>query len=218
MRLTSIWASWTRSFGWYSLIEIRSSRLIQYSNFSREESFTTPPPDLDEDIAQARELEERSRNALLENGCPPCYPSDVEFPLQNYPDEYEAVAYFQPCPGTGLVPLTAQLKDWNAFGNVQKRNRRHHSKSACLHFDPAQQNLLENWIEFQNYHLEIHENLQKRMIGHKNALNVARQNLGDSDRVVSHLEWKVKTDVLKLQHHNKMLRWIEQQRTLMTAE
>ena len=92
---------------------------------------------------------------------------------QNVPEEYKAVSYF---PVIGRV---TQLLDWEAFREYQMRvrqlylprnifpkfleiardRRRRHGLEGdvFLHPEPGLQSQLQNWIEFQNYHIELHE-------------------------------------------------------------
>lgn len=78
--------------------------------------------------------------------------------------------------------LRAQLSDWQKFRMSQRRSRgRYHNKSFSNFVDKArelrlrhkvggdahllmeleQQNRLETWMEFQNYHLENLERFEK---------------------------------------------------------
>ena len=217
----------------------------QYRNLSRQ-SPITPPPDPEADIARDRGLEEQARKALLEAGWPPCYPINLEFPLQNVPEKYEAVSYWQSLPGTGRVPLRAQLSDLESFRNyqgqvrryylprekfgdfmqkVRDRRRRHGLKGhVCLRPDPKQQSQLETWIEFQNYHLDIHERLEEEMTNDRQGLDMARKKLetGTSEATdAEHVEMcngKVRYSESKLRNHDKQLQWIEQQRIAMATE
>lgn len=217
----------------------------QYRNFSRQ-SPITPPPDPEADIARARGLEEQARNALLEAGCPPSYPTDLKFPLQNVPEKYKVISYWQSIPGTGRVVLTAQLSDWREFCDHQKRIRQYYLQrntfsvflnkvwdrrrrhgfegDICLHLDPEQQSRLENWIEFQNYHLEIHEGLQREITDDREELDAAQKKLEtgasgpEGAEEVEILEGRVKYGKRKLKQHDNLVQWIKQQRKAMAAE
>lgn len=214
----------------------------QHSNFAREP--ITPPPDYEADIAQDRELEKQSRKSLLDAGCPPCYPPELEFPLQNVLEEYEVVSYWQSLSDTGRVVLTAQLSDWEDFRKYQRDIRRHylHWKTfgdfeekvrdrrrrhglegdAFLHPELEKQSQLHNWIEFQNYHLQLHERYEKDLKGKTEELDAAREKLETSrledPTVVDFFEMGVKNHRNKLEEHKKMLLWIEQQRKAMATE
>lgn len=194
-------------------------------------------------LALAQKEEQQSSNALLVAGCPPCYPIDAVFPLPKDAEEYEAVSYFNSLPGsTGHEPLTTQLHDWNTFIKFQQANRRHylqrntfpafldkvqdrrrrHGLDGDVRFrpDPKQQSPLDNWIEFQHYHLGLHEIKEKELVDAKNALDDfrAEPRAVDPEGVVSHYEWAVKAKALKVQKHSKMLQWIEQHRKAMTKK
>ncbi len=215
----------------------------QHSNFAREPPIT-PPPDPEANIARDRELEHQSRKALLEAGCPPCYPLDFEFPLQNVPEECEVVSYWQSLPVTGRVVLTAQLSDWEDFCKYQRgvrryylqrntfatflkrvrdRRRRHGLEGdVSLLPDPGQQSQLETWIEFQNYHIELHEGYEKDLQGKTEELDSSRKQLEmsllEDPEEVGFLESGLKNRKSKLEEHNKMLRWIEQHRKAMVIK
>jgi len=191
-------------------------------------------------VAQALELEAQSREALLDASCPPCYPPDLDFPLQKVPEKYEVISYWQSLPGTGLVVLTAQLSDWRKSCDFQKRNRRYYvaqgtfpkfvdrvhdrrrrhglERGVCLLPDPEQQSRLQNWIEFQNYHLNLYEDEERKTKDKRDKLDAARKRLGTSGEAMGILEGRVKHGESKLEGHRKMLGWIEQQRKEMVAE
>jgi len=90
------------------------------------------------------------------------------------------------------------------------RRRRHGLKGdVFLLPDPGQQSQLESWIEFQNYHIEPHEGYEKDLQGKTEGLD---------PEVVGFLESGVKNRESKLEEHDKILRWIEQQRKAMVTE
>ena len=191
-------------------------------------------------MARAFELETQSREALLDAGCPPCYPPDLEFPLQEVPEKYEIISYWQSLSGTGLVVLTAQLSDWRKSCDFQKRNRQYYiaqdrfpefgdrvrdrrrrhglEGGVCLLPNPEEQSRLQNWIEFQNYHLNLHEDEEKKTKDERDKLDAARKRLVTSREAMGILEGGVKYSESKLEEHRKMLGWIEQQRKEMVAE
>lgn len=211
---------------------------IHYRNISRHSSIT-PPPDHEANIARARGLEAQARNDLLAAGCTPCYPVDLDFPVQNVSNKYDALAYYQSLGGTGLVPLRAQLSDWNGFCKYQsevrryylqrksfgtfeekvRNRRRRHGYEGDASFDPNPeiQSQLQNWIEFQNYHLELYERLESDLQNKKKALEAARKKLEigateDADMGVEIFQGRVEVDETKIRQYKKLLRWIEQQR------
>ncbi|KAF2453501.1 hypothetical protein BDY21DRAFT_367029 [Lineolata rhizophorae] len=135
----------------------------------------TPPLDPEADEEESRSIEDQARKDLEREGCPPCYPTNLEFPLRDIPEKYQGViSYWKSFPGTDDVVLRAQLSDWERF---------------------RQQSRLENWVEFQNYHIHIHERLEKEIDDLKRELNVSR----------------------KEGRHKNLLRWIEWERMTMDA-
>lgn len=193
---------------------------------------------------------------------------DLEFPLQNVPDEYEGViAYWSTHPDTNHPELLhAQLRDWKRFCNFQGKIRRYHlpretfpiylekvgdrrqrhglEGGACLHPEREQQSGFENWIEYQDYHLEIHEGIEKDIRDDKEKLNHYveiherfekdikddRENLNVSQKQseradalawnaqnVEHVEYRLRYSEGRSRHHKNLLRWIEQQRMAMAA-
>ena len=106
---------------------------------------------------------------------------------------------------------------------VRGRWRRHGlEEDASLHPELERQSRLQNWIEFQNYHLQLHERYEKDLKGKMEELNAAREKLETSGlkepTVVGSLETGVKNHRSKLEEHRKMLQWIEQQRKAMATE
>ena len=137
--------------------------------------------------------------------------------------------------------LTTQLSDWEVFCTVQDLTRqyylerssfpdfvcmvldrrRRHGLEGDVHLLPdlKQQSRLENWMEYQNYHLALHERDETQVKDQKEQWMWARKlKLVAGQRRVNALEEKIKYDERKLEEHDKMLRWIEQQRQVMVAE
>lgn len=164
----------------------------------------TPPPDDEADKETSRCLEDQARKDLEEEGCPPCYPADLEFPLQDPPDKYQGIiSYWESLPGTGDVVLCAQLSDWKEFRRFQGKIRRHYlQRKAFSYFEdqvrerrrkhkvegdvrlrpePGKQSRLESWIEFQDYHLQRHEGIKKDIDNLKTKLDDARKELEYAD-------------------------------------
>jgi hypothetical protein len=204
----------------------------QYRKYDRQS--TTPPPDPEANIAQDRQLENRSRKSLLEAGCPPCYPPEFEFPLQIVPAEYEVISYWQSLSGTGRTVLAAQWTDWEEFRDYQRKSRKHYSNTfskfkekiqdrqrrhgveedVALRPDLEEQSLVQNWIEFRDYHLQLHERCEQDV---EDKVKKIRESLMLKDQTVSFLERKLKISKSKLKEHEKLLRWIEQERKKMGA-
>ena len=163
--------------------------ISQYANRrspSEDHIVTPPPPTEAEQTEHARITETKARSQLIEEGCPPCYPVDLDIPtLQQFPEEYAGViAHWQSIGFATLNPLKSQLNDWERFRGYQKRirpwmlrnlpaykqkildGRRKHglegdvSLQMALQPDPKQQGPLENWIEFQYNHMCKHESME----------------------------------------------------------
>ena len=226
-----------------------SADTTQYRNLpQRSPTLTpTPPPDHELDVAISHEIDNKARKDVEEDGCPPCYPRSLGFPLQNIPEEYEGiVSYFNSLPPTGLSVLPAQLSDWRSFRNYQERIRRYrlqrknftiyqeevrdrrrrhgYEANGYPHPDQKQQSRLENWIEFQNYHLAIHERFEENIKNEREKLRAARARKQSEDaelrdeRGVKLYGYRLKDNERQLRQHEILLRWVEQQRVVMAAE
>ena len=146
---------------------------------------TTPPPDLEAEAKLWHEMEDEARNLLEQDGCPPCYPPDPSFSVQNPPEEYRGItSYWDWFAPTGGGALHAQWEDWCKFRNFQERNRRYYAPQrfeqftkavrerrrrhnlseddVCLRLNAKEQTRQENWIEFQDYHLRFYEDFEKK--------------------------------------------------------
>ena len=93
-----------------------------------------------------------------------------------------------------------------------------------LQSDPGQQSRLENWLEFQDYHLQNHERLEAKRDDRREALDVARKKAEGEDAAGVECEaegpdfqYLLETAEKKLQSHENLLRWIEQERLAMAA-
>lgn len=108
---------------------------------------------------------------------------------------------------------------------MRNRLRRHGLEQySCLNLDRQQQSGLENWIEFQNYHLAIYESLEKDIRDDRGKLDGARKQLEDTGasglRVVEDIKIfgsNLGYGERRLRQHENLLRWIEQQRIAMAA-
>ncbi|KAF2461047.1 hypothetical protein BDY21DRAFT_137726 [Lineolata rhizophorae] len=154
---------------------------------------TTPPPDHASRIDNARSLECVAREELEKQGCPPCHPVDLAFPICDPPWRIPRESHRK----SGKVFLRAQLSDCLGFRRFQEATRRYyreHKTKAFREFEhvcerrrqfgpgedvhlrpePGQQSRLENWVEFQNYHLHIHEEMEQDIQKEKTAFDKAR--------------------------------------------
>lgn len=142
------------------------------------------------------------------------------------------------------MPLCAQNTEWRKFRTSQSRVRRRFRNkpfSKCedevrerrrryqlggdvrLMLDQEQQSRLENWTEFQNYHLERLERFEKKRDGLKQELDYAQKKAEGTDaagsepaaeeaeavqQVLENAEWD-------LERHKVLLQWIELERRAM---
>jgi hypothetical protein len=141
------------------------------------------------------------------------------------------------------VILRAQLSDWQKFRAFQRRVRRSYQQrpftefvdKVCerqrkhkveedfhLQLNVKQQSRLENWIEFQDYHLHLHEGLVKKRHEVKKKLDDAwkeAEGTGTSgfDRAIKAYQQNLEYAERKLQRHETLLQWIKQERTAMDS-
>ncbi|KAK2591995.1 hypothetical protein QQS21_010298 [Conoideocrella luteorostrata] len=88
-----------------------------------------------------------------------------------------------------------------------------------------QQNQIENWVEFQNYHLHIYEGYPKKIKDQKRQLDevlevsghAAFEDSHDEARKVEIYKGIVESTERHLEQDETLLRWIEQQRVEMVA-
>ncbi|KAI4180072.1 MAG: hypothetical protein LQ346_007066 [Caloplaca aetnensis] len=213
---------------------IRASPLPEYE--------ATPPGDEEEETREGRALEQRKRESLEKEGCPPCYPSRLEFPLEGDLGDYEGIIkYWQ---WESPYVLSQQLTDWENFRDWQARVRRYYVPrgtfstyqdrirdrrqryqlpgDASVLADQEQQNRLQHWIEFQYYHLGLHEGDKKTLQDEQEALRLAHENtnrdIADQTDEIQVCDHRIEVQVEKMNRHDDMLRWIEQQRLAMVAE
>ncbi|KAI9793764.1 MAG: hypothetical protein M1835_007070, partial [Candelina submexicana] len=197
----------------------------------------TPPVDQEAEDKEARAIEATARRVLINQGCPPCYPPHLEVPLQEpVPEKYQAIiSYWQSFIGTGDVVLQAQLSDWERFCEFQKKVRRFYEQrehrdfgefvdrvrerrgrrglggNVCLRLD-LNQSPLETWIEFQDWQLQLLQVFENERDELYKTWKVAEE-MGSADsgahkQNLEYAEWK-------LQRHNTLLHWIEQERLEM---
>lgn len=194
-----------------------------------------------------RPYEERARVSLVEDDCPPCYPADLGFPLREIPEKYqEFISYWKYASTTDELVLCAQLNYWKKFRSYQERLRRYyqHRKTfpdfqdkvrdrrqryglkgdVCLCLDARQQSRSENLIEFQNFHLENQDRLEKELKYDREKLNalLKKSASGASGlevaRDIEVFENRVGYDERRLAKGQILLGWIEEQRVVLAAE
>ncbi|KAI9781670.1 MAG: hypothetical protein M1816_002227 [Peltula sp. TS41687] len=205
----------------------------------------TPPLDEEEENKESRVFEAQAREELESENCPPCYPAYLDVPLQNPPEKYQAIiSYWKSFQGIYEVVLRAQLSDWRKFRYFQRRIRAYYRNQSFSSFvdkvrerrkrhgvggvvrlllDPKQQSPLENWMEFQNYHLQRLENFEKERDKLRKELD--EKELDDAWKKVEVTEraaWDaetvrrlLKTTERDVERHKVLLQWIEQERQTM---
>ncbi|MCJ1386249.1 hypothetical protein MMC17_009375 [Xylographa soralifera] len=91
----------------------------------------TPPPRSKEALfIEAQGYEIKARQDLEAEGCPPCYPPNLEIPLRDIPEEYQGIiSYWQLFSSQDNVELLAQYRDWERFREFQKRVRHDYGTS-----------------------------------------------------------------------------------------
>ncbi|KAL8942081.1 MAG: hypothetical protein Q9211_001557 [Gyalolechia sp. 1 TL-2023] len=215
----------------------------------RSDTPITLPPDppevvLQEDIS----LETQSRQTLEEDGCVPCYPVGLEIPLPEQVGPYQGVVtYFKVHGRFGRCVLSSQLCDWKNFRNFQAKNRRYFvprntfvafqekvrdrrrrhklEGDASLHPDLKQQRRLDDWIEYQDYHLLVREDLERMIKNDEEKLASVQEEAGGKSSPGSTalynlrvFPYRINRDTSKRKRHEGLLQWIEQQRLAMVAE
>ncbi|KAK8239345.1 hypothetical protein IWZ00DRAFT_71739 [Phyllosticta capitalensis] len=175
---------------------------------SQRISIKTP----DSEFAHQQDLtwEDMAREELKRCGCPPCCPSSFEYPYESPLGELEGLLgwwkarsiYY--ARGPNWV-LRSQLEDWRRFcrwrdlvrpqpctrlsmrrymNDLQERR----NDRVELELDVSNQTRLQTWIEFQDFHHQMHAFIQETGPKHE------------------------------LERHKALLDWIEEQRKIMVAE
>ncbi|KAK8234762.1 hypothetical protein HDK77DRAFT_322175 [Phyllosticta capitalensis] len=173
----------------------------------------TPPWSLYDSVRDFQHIvacEERSRKALEDHGCPPCCPDDINYPYEDNLGDFEAIVKYWKSKGHQEV-MWMQLEDWKAFCRWRKNRRPQRFRAPAfdayldelrqrrkkfgldgevgLKREIKEQNPLENWVEFQDYHHQIHADIEND-IGHQDAI----------------------------EGHKVLLQWIEEQRKTLAQE
>ncbi|KAF3763554.1 hypothetical protein M406DRAFT_74146 [Cryphonectria parasitica EP155] len=193
----------------------------------------TSSPDEDEDDQESRLLEAHAREELEGDGCPACYPPELNIP------------YWQSFSSTGDVVLCAQREDWrksrafqqsfrnrfqhNSFGmfvaSVCERQRRNGLGSHVqLLLDPQQQSQQQTWIEFQDYHLACYgqfrkkrDRLEKLRDSQKQAGATDLEGSGHSARSGKSIQGRLEFAERTLRSHEILPGWIEQQQLMVDS-
>lgn len=209
---------------------------------------TPPPPSKEQLIIEARGLEIKARQDLEAEGCPPCYPPDLKIPLRNIPQKYQRIIAYWELSGAQYAILMAQFRDWEEFrefqkrvrydygtlerpfseyvDRVRKRRQRHGLEGDVpLRFSLEEKDRrLENWIEFQAFHIRFSiEPLEKKISGQKAAMDSLQKKADSADATVSKKAaetikfnqpaWKYQEQKLEMERY--FLQWTEQKRVAM---
>lgn len=105
------------------------------------------------------------------------------------------------------------------MNEVRERRRRHGvDGDVRLLLSPEQQSRLENWMEFQNYHLKRLEGFAKSRDKLKKELDDARRKAEVSEHAAEDAEavrQELENAKRDLERHKVVLQWIEQKRQTM---
>ncbi|KAL9634033.1 MAG: hypothetical protein Q9204_003166 [Flavoplaca sp. TL-2023a] len=202
----------------------------------------------EEDDEESRVLEAQARQDLESDGCPPCYPLYLDVPVRNPPEEYrQIIDYWQSFSSTDDVVLCAQRSDWQNFRQSQRslrhryrnksfssylsevcKRRRAHGLDDNVHLllNPQQQSRQQNWVEFQDYHLKLHERQEKKRDGLQEDLDNTLKKAGHTGIEGSEhaaqqeraIEQRLEYAETTLRWHEVILRWIEQCRLAMDPQ
>ncbi|KAI9778297.1 MAG: hypothetical protein M1816_004147 [Peltula sp. TS41687] len=196
--------------------------------YNTDEDFPTPPPMSEEEsIKESRVLEAKAREELENEGCPPCYPANLEVPLRNPPEEYRGIISYWHDETHWDTVLCAQRYDWEGFRGLQTirhyrwrhfntdfeddiRRRRHkYGVQGDIHLQLKLrlQTRLQNWVEYQDHHFREHEKIEEEIVD-------LRKWLEDEPYLQGRLEYTER----RRERHNILLEWIEQQRIAMEAQ
>ena len=187
----------------------------------------TPPVDSQEAFEEQREHEMKAREELRADGCPPCYPADVDISMGDVPEVHrDGVEYYRLSTSWGEEVLPQQLVQWRRFRAVQqdtrrrygqkfnrylanlRERRRMHNLSADISLlqDHTLQDSLQTWVEFQDVCIQGHD---ATVIELKEFDAVSEYN-GYADGSARFLRDR-------LARHKGLLRWVENQRLVMGA-
>lgn len=184
--------------------------------------------DEEEELEDSRRREARARQDLEADGCPLCYPRDVDVSnLRDPPEEYGAIVdYRLSFPATSGIPLCAQLIAWRKFRAYQltarrrfqdfehelRRRRQRHGLDSppTLTLQTGQQGPMGRWIEFQDYKLARLETMERKRDGLRKELTEP-QTPDDRDAITHPLGSS--ENIIK--RHMVLLCWIEQKRRSM---
>ncbi|KAK1809586.1 hypothetical protein LTR12_016062 [Friedmanniomyces endolithicus] len=143
-----------------------------------------PPVDPQEAAEDQRNNEVKAREELERDGCPPCYPANVDISsTEGLEGHRDGVEYYMISTSEGNEVLPQQLQHWRRFrvyqpevrdryggnfhdyvGNVRTRLRNYNpSIDVTLFQDPARQDRVQDWVEFQDFCIQGHTSTAKKL-------------------------------------------------------
>ena len=210
---------------------------------------TPPGPSEEEQFIEDRYLEILARQDLEADGCPPCYPPDFQIPLRDIPKEYQKIiSYWQFFSDNDNHELLAQSRNWKRFRDYQKRVRQYYEQTkrpfseyvdsirerrqknglegdVRLRFNLEENDRgLENWIEFQAYHIHTRiKEFERELRLQKEDKDALQKRVDSVDAAVSkeaaeileynQRHWKYQERKLEMERY--FLQWTEQRRIAM---
>ncbi|TAQ88591.1 hypothetical protein B7494_g3111 [Chlorociboria aeruginascens] len=213
---------------------------------------TPPPPTEEEMIIENRDYEAKARRDLEAEGCPPCYPPDLQVPLQDIPEEYQKIiSYWRLASLMKDVELLAQFRDWERFRAYQKRVRHEYGMPGKVFSEyvdyvnevrqeygleggdmrvryslEEKDRTLENWVEFQAYHIRYHlKELEKEARDRAAKKESLQRDLDSADAAISQKAARLISgneptwgyQDRELESEKYFLQWTEKQRIAMDS-
>lgn len=194
----------------YSCISPRREAPSSPPTPARTPSLYTPTPAprspatiLAPELAEEPVREREAYEDLIQNGGHPWHPIKPGFNILDLPEEYnDIISYWKKKSFNGRLPFSEQLSGWRDFRTwqddmrqqyvpqnrfsdylqvVNERRQKHNLEGdANLRPKRSEQSALDDWIEYQNYHLHSLEILE---ISFKNAEEVLDAAKRKSDEV-----------------------------------
>ncbi|MCJ1342063.1 hypothetical protein MMC31_000243 [Peltigera leucophlebia] len=200
--------------------ELRKKRPFSAEDLSSRLRDLTPPLDSEEELEEGRVLESRARKELEDDGCPPCYPPDLDFPLRNPPEKYQAIIQYW--KSRDDVVLCCRKLDWEIFRKLQAMVR-YRSRTFSNFVDEVRERRQRHGL---NHHLKRLEQFEKERDKLKQDLDDAQNLAGDGNTTLPEfgptpaeaLKQRLEFTERNLKLHRVLLHWIEQRRLAMDPE
>ncbi|KAI9889401.1 MAG: hypothetical protein M1814_005337 [Vezdaea aestivalis] len=163
-----------------------------------------PPWDYNdpERVEEDWEEEKKSHEALIKDNGRPCYPIELEFDVFNTPGQHKDILnYWQKGLSCKRLIFSGQLNDWKEFRfrqdydrqrfmrhdrfsrlqGFQQERRRKYGLDGDVHLceNIADQNKLQDWMEYQNYKLMKYERLEDSLKESQGELISCRKALAE---------------------------------------